>query len=744
MSPGFTKPLIEAVQGLCKPSPGNVQRSAAWKTLPERVRQHAQKLRQALSGALQLRQTGKWSNADIEGVGLRDYKAVFGHEITPRTFWRLVERTAVRAGNSADFSCAELYLPGIARPRPARPAYERTADALPDLAQAITSVQNPCRPTLTETQLVWSAACQEWQRISGVGATATNATRIVLRALAESGIELARSRSALKKTFQNKRARWIENGGTPETLRDTRPLASGWHRELPISEQDRHRLIAGTLTGPLSKSWRDALRAGALSSDATSAYIANPANKSYVPRRVREVVAPDARALDDLHHGPRQAALKGAYITRDWSAVAPGDWYSADDVTLPLYYWQEDEQGRPQTMRGQCLLMSDCRTGRALAFALHSERNYTAKTIRGLILKTHDTYGLPRRGFYFENGTWKKARLLKGAADEVPCEETELGLREWVEFKHAKPGNPRAKTIERIIGLIQDCMEDQPGYCGRNEQIEKFERLQKQLLDARAGRVHPREFLLHRDEWSKRLADICDAYNHEQQQGRMLRGLSPRETWEALFDHASPLVRLGEETRYILANHRRPLKVGKNGICIQVGKERMWFRNETTGRLIGRTVQAYFNPEDLRSIYIKLSDSDTVAAVIPAAPVTPAMSATPEQMRTAYESVEAHNRPMRTLYQEIAPHFPDNRPSPFRLVVADAASIELGRDIAADQAAINEQQEQAHSMRRKIARYQRIHSIKPHGAVSDARRLAAYELLEEANKHDNTQARPRE
>ena len=70
----------------------------------------------------------------------------------------------------------------------------------------------------------------------------------------------------------------------------------------------------------------------------------------------------------------------------------------------------------------------------------------------------------------------------------------------------------------------------------------------------------------------------------------MLKGLSPREAWDSLFDPGNPLVQLSPETRYILANHRRPLKITRNGICVQLGKERIYFRNETTGRLIGSSL----------------------------------------------------------------------------------------------------------------------------------------------------------
>lgn len=705
-----------------------------WDRIEKRARDHAHKLRQAFASAIELHSSRKWGAPEIEAAGLRDYARVFGHEIAAKTFWRLFNRVIERDKGAADFQRLELYLPAVVSASKPTAAFERLKSDLPNLARAVLGVTDPSEIAPAELHLVWLAACEEWKRLIDTGASEAKAQKIVLSALQASGLELAKSPRALRVTLSRKIARWMESGCASEALRDQRSDKPS--TPLPISDEDRKALIARALTSSLPMAWRELLGGGRLSRAATQVYVSNPASKSYVPRRIRELVTPDIRMLEDIHHGPRQANLKGAHIIRDWSGVLPGDWYSADDTTLPLYYWQEDDQGRPAVMRGQCLLMNDCRTNRILAFALHSERNYTARVIRGLILEAHDTYGLPRQGFFFERGTWANAKLIKGSkesADAVSPDETELGLREWVQFKHAKPGNARAKTIERIIGLIQDRMEDQPGYCGRNEQTEKFERVQRALLDIRAGRVAPEKHLLHRDEWFSRLHDLCDAYNHEQQQGRMLGGLSPREAWEKWTDPSRPLMRLTPETRYLLAHHRRPLKVSSNGICVQIGRDRHWFRNEVSGRFVGRIVQVYFNPDDLSSIFIKQEIGDRSASVIPAAVSAPAMNASREQLQAAQASVNAHNAPARTLYKAIRSYFPDNKPTIFRQVVADEATVKLGQEIAEDQAAIHARQDEAKATRRQLARFERKHGAPVHDTVSDERKLTGYQLLEEAN-----------
>jgi hypothetical protein len=706
-----------------------------WQNIASRYRDYAHRLRKALAGALELHASKRWGRDEIERAGLRDYKLVFGHEIKACTFWRNFDRTIERAGESKDYSNLELYLPEVIKRKPLPSEFERLASELPELQQAVCSVDEAGTPTDEEKQLIWLAACNEWKNLIDAGAKNVAAQKVIVEALNASGVALGRTGDAMRKSFKRKLTRWIEGGYSIEALRDLRAENSGKKQDLPLSEGDRSLLIAESLQGGLSRAWRNSINAGRLSYGLTQHFVSNPASKSYVPKRVRELLGPEVKMLDDLHHGPRQAKLKGAWTERDWSKVSPGDWYSADDTTLPLYYWQEDELGRPRMMRGQCLVMIDCRTGRVLAFALHSEQNYNASVIRGLILKTHDTYGLPRKGFYFERGTWKSARLIKGKGDEVPDDETEVGLRSWVEFIHAKAGNARAKTVERIIGLLQNNMEDQPGYCGRNEQVEKFEKLCKTKLDHAAGRIHPGDFVLHRDEWVARLSDICDAYNNERQDGKMIKGLSPREAWESLFDYSQPLVKLTPETRFLLSSHRRPLKVTKNGLCVQIGKVRTWFRNQETGRLIGRIVQVYFDPEDMSSIFIKMADSDAHAIVVPAAPIIPALGASREEFDEANASIKAHSSYARTLYRSIEPHFSKNAPSPFRAVLADRSTVDQGRDIAEEQNAIRERNDSDESQRRTIAKQQRRLGVKAPAAVSNERKIAGLSLLTEAEQH---------
>ncbi len=716
---------------------------SGYNRLNAKTKQHAHKLRQALSSAIELHQSGRWGRPEIEAAGLRDYQEVFGHTITARHFWRLFDNVIERHAGNGDFNHLALYVPGRLVQKKSAEGFAVYSKTLPNLASAIHTVKDANRPTDPERLLVWDNALSEYQRLVDLGSSDGRARRVIISALDASGLPLALTRAALARNFCRKLDRWVAGGGKPSAIRDLRRDNPGRAPRFNLTQGDIDLLVAHTLAkGDLRRAWREALNEDLLSAGVASAYLSNPSSKSYVPASIARAVLPEAERLRPWHLGPRQAKLNGAYITRDWSDTLPADWYQADDTTLPLYYWEEDYNGKARVMRGQFLPMIDVRTNRILTFALHSERNYTAAVIRGLILRTHDSYGLPRRGFHFENGIWRSSKLIKGvqgSGSAIDPTETENGLRDWVEFMHSKPGNAKAKKVERVIGLLQDRMEDQPGYCGRNEQTEKYERVQRNKLDVEAGRVPANSCFLHRDEWIQRLGEICEAYNAERQDGA-LGGQSPCEAWDSLFDYDQPLVRLSADTRWLLANHRAVLKVTRNGITVRASGKDWVFRSEITAHLIGREVQVYFNPEDLSSCFVKLSPSDKTAAVIPLAPAIPATTATREQLDLAHGSLDTHNRALHTRYKALAAHFPKNAPSPFRPVIADDDTIESGREIAAEQADIraNQQQETANNLRANRLR----RKLGAHARVPASRLEIAAQLQKELETDANSTPRP--
>jgi hypothetical protein len=451
---------------------------------------------------------------------------------------------------------------------------------------------------------------------------------------------------------------------------------------------------------------------------------------------LREAVKYEVGMMDDIHHGPRQDKLNGAHINRDWSGVAAMDWLCGDDATLEVYFHVPDGKGWFTLMRGQFLPMIDVRSLRVLGFGLRPEKSYNAAMIRTLITRVCDEHGLPRKGFYFERGIWANSRLLKGdmSADPFSWPETELGLRSLgLRFVHSKL--PRSKPIERVIGALQDLMEGEPGYVGPDEMHEKFERVKKAKLQVEARKVHPSEHFYSLDEWEARLLEISAQYNAAPQGGKMTGGLSPDDAFSKFMRADDPPTKLPASCRYLLAHHKRPLKVTSNGITLRFGNQAFNYRNEETGRLRGQVVLAWFNPELPESITVTDMNREN-AFCVTASPAVPAMDATAEQLEDEFSRIAAHQSYSRVRYKMLRTKYV----TPFRRAIVDGATEDLGRQIEAQHAqagAERNQEERRQTKLRTLSRNLKM-TISPTAARRPETLPAVERLTELLNEEETT------
>lgn len=668
----------------------------------------AAKLQRALLPSFPRANDQALSAAEFERLGVEDYRQVFGHAITDRYFRELFKRTIDRDGGREQWNRLELFLDEKPARKPeARPAPGADASlSFQELREVIAGFNNPADPTETEVRLLWLRAFECYEVRLAEGKPSWRTKRELLAFLFKGAPFLAGHMNALRMSFERKYERWVNSDRQAAALADGRKERSGNRRAAALSPEDKDTLIGhATLNcgGRVSQAWRELRQDNGLSETLLGHHIENPASKSYVPHRIREAVKHEVAMLDDIHHGPRKHRLDGAHIHRDWSGVAAGDWYQADDITLPVYFYEPDGQGGFRLTRGQCLLFIDLRSTRILQFCLIPEKQYNAHAIRATITKTCDEHGLPRKGFYFERGIWQSSRLLKGdqSGNDQSWGETELGLRELgLQFTHAQLA--RSKPVERVIGAIQNLMEGEPGYVGRNEMIEKFERIQRAKMDVENGKVHPGEHFYSFDEWVVRFTEICAEYNSDRQDGEMTGGLSPDEAWQKYDDASNPPIRLNAQCRYLLANHKRPVKVTKNGITLRFGKQTFTYRGKETASLVGQIVLAWFDPSSPEILAVTDMNRKNPFTVARAKDV-PAMNATEEQMHEAMAQIAEQQAYAKVRYRTLRTKFA--RPSRRNLVDADTA--ELGRNIQEQRANVEagQKREQAvESKARKISR----------------------------------------
>ncbi len=649
----------------------------------ERYLDKASTLKQALRPTLDRLNDPSIARAELERMGLADYRSVFGHSISMRHFRRILKRTLKRDAGAEDWGRIEIYVDdNVSRKPPETPVQKSCKrEDLAGLQSAINAVRDIARPTSTEKALIWVYAFEALEVQILKGSKASRAKRDMVDLLQERVPFLAKNRKALRRCFDRKYRQWAEGERNTKAIEDQRPQMSGYKRVPELTEEDRQKLCARAVKcgGRETQAWRELMQEHALSADITTHYLSSGSSKSYMPHRIRDAIKYDVKILMEHEHGPHQAKVNGAYIERDPSGYCAGDWFQGDDTTLPIYFFDPERPHNP--LRGQFLIEIDCRSTYILGFVLICDKSYNARDVRNLITTVHDSYGLPNEGFYFERGSWK-ARLLKGdpKAEEkggVPWADTEQGLRALgLRFMHAREA--RAKIVERVFGSIQNYMERDIGYCGRDERHDRFERVQKHLQLVRSGR-NPGEFFMSRDELCGRLQEICKLYNAERQDGKRLQGRSPKEAFQEFY--GVPLTRLTGETRYLLANYVKKARITRNGICFRFGKESYRYADENTGRLQGQQVLTWFSPEhpELLSVTdLNRENPFTVERVLP----IPEMTATDEQLAHAHSVVAAHNAYGKRLYRSIRPEFPDDfKKRMFTRTIVAPQDAELGREM---------------------------------------------------------------
>jgi hypothetical protein len=619
--------------------------------------ERAVKLKAALAPALTRLDDPAPNRAESEKLALDEYRRQFGHAISSRHWRRLFHRTLERDAGARAWHRIELYLDDAAR-RPAAASRASVAaravhKPLDDIFAPLECLQHP---TEDDRAFLFHEAFTHFETLLA-DARDKPARRLLKTSLIDclfSAVPgLSKSVKSLRRVFEIKLRAWRHGGRNREAVRDARSMRSGKFRRPDFTaDQNKIRDLAILHGGNESLAYRKLRQAGELSTEFVEHYHFDPRrNKSYVPGTVRAAITPEVDMCAAIHRGPWQAKMRGPYIPREWSGVAPADWFSGDDITFNSYFYHYDDAGELHIERGECLVLIDLRTGYILDYVLIAGK-YNARHIRKLILRVHDKHGLPRKGFYFERGIWE-ARMIEelDSKHSLHWRETECGLQEpgiGLTVRHAT--TPRAKTIECLIRIWQERQRNELGFVGFNERTQEMERMQEKIARARRHKLDPASFLLTMEKWGGRLDATFEEFNSDPQNGKMLAGASPFEAWRAGVEN-NPLRKLPDNARYLLASHCKRLTVRQEGIVLSIGGERLLYANEQTGALIGREVLAYYHvdyPNLLTVSDLNRQNYFTVKRLL-----QPAMSASKEQLAEAHKAIAGHRQAAKVIYGAI-------------------------------------------------------------------------------------------
>ena len=565
----------------------------------------AKRLRAALVPALQRISAVTLTAADRVRLGLADYKSAFGHEITERHWRRLMDRSLWRDGGEHDFQRLELYLSD-------NPTRKQTGAAtskaeFQEIVDVIEACADPLAPTKEERAAIWATAFEFLTSAAKTPREQKQVRQALVGFLIERAPWLAKSRDALRVSFDWKFEKWDKAGRTSAALLDGRELKLGKPVGDPIPQDDLDRIIWHTSAncgGRLAQAKRDLAEQGARSglTQGTLELLADSSrSKSYVNRRLSATVAPEVKMIAPHRLGKKAIDDSIAHVERDYSKLVSMQVVNADDFTFPVYFHVPDGNGWYTLTRGQCLLMLDVRSWKIIAWSLQPERNYNSLVIRTLMNRVCAAWGLPGT-WYFERGIWQSAKLVKGEAlagwdDGLSWSAARVGWEQvGVGFRHAI--RARTKPVERVGKSLQDLMEGERGYCGRDERRDCPARTKQAMDDVKFHRVnHPGELFYSFDEWETRLAGLIDRYNSSTQDGQTLQGMTPDAAFEEFWPKTNPPARMDATCWHLVAHFVKELPVTVNGISFTVGRQKFVYRNERTGQDRGKTVLAWFDPE---------------------------------------------------------------------------------------------------------------------------------------------------
>ncbi len=562
------------------------------------AKERAEQLRRALAPALERQSDPKLLPGELVEIGLKSYQAVFGFEISGSYWLRLFKRTLKRSRHDGDLSRLEIYLDDAAAPQPGNlhsPA--NIPDELRPLRSLIEGFLKRGEPDATQKRQVLDDSFQvleTWGERIGVKA----AKRQVIGFLAQEARFLAKNPAALRRNFERLYSRWQSGGKRLAILDD---LRQGRTRGPELTSEELIQLIAygAKYGGGMDQGWREAIRDGKLRAEVVEYY---RQSLRRIPRKIASQISAYTDDVKMRMHGPRHAVLKGAYINRNpdhpANPLASGDVDQCDDMTFVNLVWDELPDGSLYVGQPQLLVWVDERSWFAYNFALILEKGYSAFQIRNSWTNKCDTYGLPRKDLYLEGSFWQTARVWVGRKDEVSWSETEQGIRRLgVRIRHAF--YPRGKIIERIYGKLQNYLQREPGYVGRNAFTDRYEEVQKQLRLVKSGSAHPGDFGWYsKAEWVQRLGELLVKYNDEPGEGKYLQGTTPKQTYERCF--TTPLLKVPENCRYLLACNKIRAAITPNGLTFTYGKKQFNYKDERLGimRMKQPHAIAWFNPEN--------------------------------------------------------------------------------------------------------------------------------------------------
>lgn len=644
----------------------------------------AQKLRAALRPCLAAPDR---PIAELARQAMDHYRREFRHPVSDRWLREQIARVIDLDRGHLKFDRIELYFPKNPAKRTVQPS---RLLHFPELDQVLATLVDRTNPTIAEILSCWRAVIRCWDERATRGANEKKLKRQLRDYLLKAAPFMGESDEALKRNF-NRKIREAIAGEGADSLKDGRfnpqrrqrcLKAEDFPRDLDLLDQYN----ADFCYGRYSQAYRELHTGTTASGQQFSAefrerFSFDPRrSKSRMPNEVRYAIAARGKRRIAQIRGSRAVEKIRPTAQLDWSDVASGDWYSADDVTGNHYVYEfrdggeyECQQGRFDVGRPQFLLTIDERSTLPLGVSARLAKRYERMMIIAGASRIYlnEAIGLPHQGWVLESGPWAAKDVTQSLIGWA--ESDEAFRRQGISLRIVRARTSRGKArIENTIGRIQSFFDFGPGFCGRDEKSVKYQHATAFVNSLREFNkpnkepIHPGIKLMSLAEYRDALNRSVDRYSDEPQNGEWLRdeslcGLSPREAWTH-FASGRPHRVLSASLAFLMAPGQSRQKVDHNGVTLKIGGWKHVFRaSADLAPLLDRPVQVRFYPESPNYVFVApLGDAAGKSAfAVPLLARIPSRSATSDDFAQQRDDDRLFTNVGETFHTEFAP--PTNR-----------------------------------------------------------------------------------
>ena len=324
-------------------------------------------------------------------------------------------------------------------------------------------------------------------------------------------------------------------------------------------------------------------------------------------RRIKSEI-PDC-VIDFCRKGQKSCFDKYCeYIDRDYADLDANDIWVADNHTLDII--SLSDEGKPHRLTLTAFM--DAKSGILVGWFL-GENPCSQSTLLAIRAAAMRGYGLPF-GVYMDNGSEflthdiggrghrKKADWNTG--DDPPTILEGLGIT----MVNALVRNAKAKPIERYFFTFKEWISKIfDGYCGGTP-------AERKCIDDLNARVKDKR--LPTDKEIRELLELLidGGYNAAPYGGKekQFRGMSRQEVWNASVNSPGVVFRdaSDDDLAILLQRVSRFQKIKRNGVFLEIGGKRIWYKNEETALHVGKDVYIKYDPADYSKVRIYDKETD--------------------------------------------------------------------------------------------------------------------------------------